>query len=68
MERKVGSKFKFGDAVLKVIEREKEPYCYDCFMYEHNLPCYKSSIYGLVGDCVYFSRRDKKNVIFEEVK
>lgn len=67
MERKVGSKFKFGDTVLKVIETEK-PYCYGCFMHEQNLPCYKSSIYGLTGDCIWYRRSDKKDVIFEEVK
>ena len=67
MERKVGSKFKFEDTVLKVIEM-KEADCNSCFMYEHNLPCYKSSICSLVGDCIWYSRSDKKNVIFEEIK
>ena len=67
MERKVGSKFKFGDTVLKVIEM-KEADCNGCFMFEHELPCGKSFIYGLTGDCIGASRSDKKDVIFVEVK
>lgn len=67
MERKVGSKFKFRDTVLKVIETEK-PYCFGCFLFDHDLKCSKSSIYGLTGDCIGASRSDKKDVIFVEIK
>lgn len=67
MERKVGSKFKFGDTVLKVIETE-EPYCNGCFLFDHDLSCSKSSIYSLTGDCIWYSRSDKKDVIFVEIK
>ena len=68
MERKVGSRFNFGNVRLEVRElNSSEPPahpCRGCFFRNHKGACADNDYYRITGECSIGSRKDRKDVIF----
>lgn len=75
-ELQIGDKFQLGDRKFRieeeVIDKEKsdfvEEYCIGCFFGDNNLHCDELQYYDFIPQCTKNCRKDKKNVIFKEVK
>ena len=71
MERKVGSRFNFGNVKLEVRElNSSEPPahpCQGCFFKNHKGACADNDYYRITGKCSIGSRNDGKDVVFGRV-
>ena len=61
MERKLGEVFEYNNAKLQVIENKDGFSCNDCYFLNEGIDCYEQS-------CLKMDRRDRKSVIFKEIK
>lgn len=67
MERKIGEIFEFKGKIYKVIKTTDSDYsCNGCAFKDKF--CYHKIINTILGECCNLKRRDRKNVIFEEIK
>ena len=69
-ELKIGEEFKLGDRKF-VIEEETEgviEVCVGCFFKDANLECRELQIFNIILECSFSCRKDKKDVVFKEVK
>ena len=64
MERAIGEVFELDGVKLRVDEAEY--WCEGCYLYDNHEDC--TDVSELRGGCGYYSRSDKQNVIFTEVK
>lgn len=62
----VGKTFIFGDTILEVKEAEIND-CTGCFFYKNRRAC-EDRLKNKVPACASWARKDKKSVIFKEVK
>ena len=72
MERKVGSTFTYKDLenclVVKLRVKKQDRYkyhCEGCFFWEKLYPCDGKQN---IGSCSAIKRKDKTNVVFEEIR
>lgn len=68
-ELQVGEKFRLGDREF-VIEKEGVEFCEGCFFLQmvSNDVCEELKLYDMLPQCASHCRKDKKNVVFKEVK
>lgn len=67
MERKIGEIFKFKGKIYKVIKTTDSDYSCNGCAFKDKFCCHKI-INTILGECCNLKRRDRKNVIFEEIK
>lgn len=65
MERKIGETFEYQGKVYKTIQSLSDS-CRNCAFV--NEPCYVCIFKKIVGGCSMTVRKDKKNIIFKEIK
>lgn len=66
-ELKIGEEFQLGDRRFR-IEKDKIETCVGCFFIENDIPCEELKIYSILPQCNRINRKDKKDVVFKEVK
>lgn len=67
MERKIGVQFKYEGATLEVVQIDNLS-CKGCYFFETNINCKPQNVKDYIGHCTKPYRKDKKIVIFKEVK
>lgn len=74
MERKVGDKFGYAEVTLEVVEHHD---CLGCYFHKNYIRCNNDTVSiacnlsterNAIGHCSAIHRKDKKNIIFKEVK
>ena len=65
MERPIGEQFDFYDVKLEVVEVTRP--CVGCYLLKSDFNC-DYFTRNVIGFCCYFSRKDRKQVIFKEVQ
>ena len=64
--RPIGEKFDYDGTTLEVVENE-HPSCADCYF--GSIKCCRfDEIIDTTGDCLFYKRKDRKDVIFKEVE
>jgi hypothetical protein len=69
-ELKIGEEFQLGDRKFR-IEEETDgeiEVCVGCFFKDANLECRELQIFNIIPECSFSCRKDKKDVVFKEVK
>ena len=64
--RPIGEKFDYDGTTLEVVEN-KHPSCADCYFCSITC-CRFDEIIDITGDCLFYKRKDRKDVIFKEVE
>lgn len=65
MERKEGEIFQYNKVRL-IVRRDPSGSCTGCYL--NGKDCQSDQILNIIGDCGYDLRKDKMDVIFEEIK
>lgn len=65
MERKEGEIFQYNEVRL-IVRRDPSGSCTGCYL--NGKDCQSDQILNIIGDCGYDLRKDKMDVIFEEIK
>ena len=74
MERKIGNQFDYEEVTLEVVEQIG---CLGCYFYKKYIHCNNDTVSiacnlpterNAIGHCSELHRKDKKNIIFKEVK
>lgn len=65
MERKEGEIFQYNEVRL-IVRRGPSGSCTGCYL--NGKDCQSDQILNIIGDCGYDLRKDKMDVIFEEIK
>lgn len=65
MERKEGEIFQYNEVRL-IVRRGPSGSCTGCYL--NGKDCQSDQILNIIGDCAYDLRKDKMDVIFEEIK
>ncbi len=65
MERKEGEIFQYNEVRL-IVRRDPSGSCTGCYL--NGKDCQSDQILNIIGDCGYNLRKDKMDVIFEEIK
>ena len=64
--RPIGEKFDYDGTTLEVVEN-KHPSCADCYF--GSITCCRfDEIIDITGDCLFYKRKDRKDVIYKKVE
>ena len=69
MEDKIGDQLYYNGVKLEVVvESEESEYCNGCYFQDKGIECCLAKQAKTIGPCRGCKRKDKKDIIFKEVK